>query len=443
MKPLPNCRCYPLFLWLIIIVILFFEVYLFKRILPFKSQALYIGIIILIICTLAVGFLINYLNSSMRKLNKHWEFTQRFLGNYTDPIVIISNEIIEYINDGAYELIGFSNKNLMNTSVLSLIALDKSDEFLSFLDSKQLKEIVVEISEGNKPVIVNIKKLSCIGTNSYVLGLASVKSKKNSVDLKDTFISNISHEFNTPINVLYTAIQLQERYIENMSIADIRKYNKVMRKNCQRLIRLTNNIIDIGKIEQGILSPKLTSVNIVQIVEETCLSIVDFASEKNMELVFDTEKEELIVNCDIEFVERIILNLLSNCIKHGRIGSVININIGLDSCNFMHIKIKNIGEEIDKGLNSSIFHCFYKGDASFSRSKEGAGVGLYIAKALVELQGGKLFLATDRKDETVVYVVFPLIDNFFDERIDNISLLELEEKYIKEKAAIELSDIYT
>ncbi len=146
---------------------------------------------------------------------------------------------------------------------------------------------------------------------------------------------------------------------------------------------------------------------------------------------------------------------ISNSIKHGKSGSKININVktGSGPSNFVYIKIKNRGERFGECVPGSDFQCFHKGDASFSRCNEGAGVGLYLAKSLVELQGGKLFLATSEKEEIEVYAVFPLMEKILRERIDDISLWELEEKYIKEryikekymkeKAAIELSDIYT
>ena len=443
MKPLRDYGSHPLLLWPIIMAILSLGVGLFKKILPFQFKTFHISIILLNLCALIMSLLIYYLMNARKKLNDLSGARENFLSNYTDPIMMINNGIIDYVNDEIYEILEFPHKNLLNTSIFSLISSEDNDAFLNFLSCKCSKEIVVAVTKGNKNVKVRIKKLSYTGRRAYMLSLVLHKREERSEELKDSFICNISHEFGTPINVLYTALQLQEKYIEDMSMADIKKYNKVMRKNCQRLIRLTNNIIDIGKIEQGALKPKLNFMNIVPIVEETSLSIVDFASKRNMEIVFDTEKEELFVNCDVYFVQRIILNLLSNCIKYGTRGSIININIGLYPPNFMYIKIKNRGEGIEKGARRSAFHCFHKGDTSLSRSKEGAGVGLYIAKSLVELQGGKLFLTGSEKEETEVYVLFPIMDKLFDERIDNTSLLALEEKYIKEKAAIELSDIYT
>ena len=442
MKPLKDYGSRPIFLW-IIIILLSLGISLLKRILPFQSKSFYINIIVFNLCTIIIGVLICYLKNVKKKLNILSEDRERLLSNYTEPIIIINNGIVDYINEEVYELLGLHHEELLNSNILSIISLGDRDPFSRFLSCKCSKEIVVIVTSKNKTLKVKIKKLSCTGRSSCMLSIVPYKGEKKEEELKEAIISNISHEFSTPINVLYTALQLQEKYIEDMSIADIKKYNKVMRKNCQRLIKLTNNIMDIAKIEQGSLKPKLTSINIVPIAEETSLSIVDFASKRNMKIVFDTEKEELFVNCDVEFVQRIMLNLLSNCIKYGRSGSVININIGLDSCNFMYIKIKNRGEWVGKGCFNPVFRCFHKGDVSLSRNREGAGVGLYIARALVELQGGKIFLTNSAKEYTEIYTVFPLVDKVLDEGDDNFRLLELEEKYIKEKAAIELSDIYT
>lgn len=109
--------------------------------------------------------------------------------------------------------------------------------------------------------------------------------------LKTEFFANISHELRTPINILFSSVKLFELYTENNSKYDEKKiseYLKVMRQNSCRLIKL---------------------------VEDTTMSVIDFAKSKNIELIFDTEFEEKIISCDAEKIERIILNLLSNAVK--------------------------------------------------------------------------------------------------------------------------------
>lgn len=167
-------------------------------------------------------------------------------------------------------------------------------------------------------------------------GYEELKLKKNSQDLelevlnknllleessqynklKTQLFSTISHELKTPINVIFSSIQLLEDSYKNdsfMNTMDIFiKYSKVMKLNCHRLIRLINNVIDMNKIELGFYNINLINKNIVKTVEDITLSVVTYANMKNIKLIFDTDIEEKTTAFDEEKIERIILNLLSN-----------------------------------------------------------------------------------------------------------------------------------
>jgi len=133
------------------------------------------------------------------------------------------------------------------------------------------------------------------------------------------FFSNISHEFRTPLNVILSAIQvlsLQNEADEGDSYNyRLTKYNKVIKQNCYRLLRLVNNLIDLGKYDAGDLKLNLSNKNIVSIVEETVMSVADFVKKQGLTIVFDTDVEEKIIAVDTDSIERVILNLLSNAIK--------------------------------------------------------------------------------------------------------------------------------
>lgn len=204
--------------------------------------------------------------------------------------------------------------------------------------------------------------------------------------LKTQLFSTISHELKTPLNIIFGAVQLLEKM---HSSASLDKYTKIMKQNCYRLLRLINNLIDINKIEIGFYKLDLHNCDIVKIIEDITLSIVDYTDSKDIELIFDTDIEEKITACDAEKLERVMLNLLSNAIKFTEPGGSILVNI-YDKDDSIMISVKDSGIGIPEDMLDKIFETFRQVDSSLRRKAEGSGIGLSLAKSLIEMHGGKI-----------------------------------------------------
>ena len=230
-------------------------------------------------------------------------------------------------------------------------------------------------------------------------------------------------------------------YKDNLVIDDIIKYNKIIKQNCSRLIRLVNNIIDISRVEAGFLKPLLKTENIISEVENIALSITTYVENKKMNLIFDTEMEELYFNCDANLIERIMLNLLSNAVKYGKENGTIRVYIYKPDADYVTISVKDNGIGIAEEMQEKIFERFQKVDTSLSRKNEGSGIGLSIVKALVEIQGGTITCKSKPNMGTEFLVTFP-IDTENDKRCDEMKNHILYEKNSTEAVNIEFSDIY-
>lgn len=139
-------------------------------------------------------------------------------------------------------------------------------------------------------------------------------------------MSNISHEFKTPVNVIYSTVQIQDLNLQKEDYDKILEFNKLIKQNCNRLIRLINNFIDSTKLENNKVEIHKKRVNIVSITEDITMSVINFAKRQKIDVVFDAEQEELYCDIDIDQMERIMLNILSNAIKYNK----PNGNIGCD-----------------------------------------------------------------------------------------------------------------
>lgn len=214
----------------------------------------------------------------------------------------------------------------------------------------------------------------------------------NSVN--NNFFSNLNHELKTPVNIIYSSVQLMGSLKDKNqhSLKEcFTKYEKSVKQNCLRMLRLINNLIDITKIDSGMTKLDLVLVDIIPFIEDLTLSLIPYSKFKNLNIIFDTNVEKLYLRIDTYAFERIILNLLSNAIKFNNINGniIVTVNAFNDK---VSISVKDTGIGIPKGYSDLIFNRFYKVDNSFSRKNEGSGIGLAIARDLVELQGGKISL---------------------------------------------------
>jgi PAS domain S-box-containing protein len=259
--------------------------------------------------------------------------------------------------------------------------------------------------------------------------------------LKSEYIANMSHELRTPINVMLGAIQLFELYIKGDMLSDKEKMLKhmaSMKQNCLRILRLVNNLIDTTKIDAGFMQMELKNQNIVNVVEEITLSTSEFVKLKNIELVFDCDFEEWIIACDVDMIERIILNILSNAVKFTRKNGYIHVNVSESKGNII-ISIKDNGIGIPQDKIDMIFERYKQVNKSFTREHEGSGIGLSLTKSLVEMHGGNINVKSILGKGSEFIIELPYKNVLVEPKKE--SYMENDHSFI-EKMNVEFSDIY-
>lgn len=283
--------------------------------------------------------------------------------------------------------------------------------------------------------------------NNQVNNLMGFEKKYNEIKeiekAKTQFFANLSHEIKTPINIIYSCFQLLDINKGKGETELWNSYNKyygTIKQNCYRLLRLVNNLVDITKIDSGFMKLNFINYEIVSLVEDITLSIVPYVESKNITVLFDTYVEELVIKCDPESLERVILNLLSNAVKFSNENG--NITVLLDANkDFVIIKVKDDGIGIAPEVSDYVFERFAQEDKSFNRKKEGSGIGLSLVKSLVELHGGVVYLEKSVKQgcEFVIKLPNKILDESKNEEIKSI---DIDNKPLIQKVNIEFSDIY-
>lgn len=372
--------------------------------------------------------------------------------------------IILYTEDGEItkiskawtDITGYTLEDIPNIYKLDQIAEvlkedEDDDKAFNFRDTQGDEIYTIKTKNGDTRFLdvysSYIGKLQD-GRNLYSKAAIDITEKMTLTELREydriktEFFSNISHELRTPINVIFSALQILEiklkNHISQEASTDEYKYTKIMRQNCYRLMRLINNIIDITKIDSGYYDVNKNNIDIVSLVENITLSVADYIENKGLSLIFDTDVEEKVIACDAEKIERIILNLLSNAVKFTPEGGRINVNI--EDCNEnICIKVMDTGRGIPGDKLNFIFERFVQVDKSLTRDHEGSGIGLSLVKCLVELHDGTISVKSREGLGTEFIINFPC--KLVDAKDENSNFDQISENSI-EKINLEFSDIY-
>lgn len=226
---------------------------------------------------------------------------------------------------------------------------------------------------------------------------------------KNNYLINMSHELRTPLNVIYSIQQLIYDLNEKdrLNKKDVRRYVEMCYKNVHRLLKLINDLIDSTKIDAGSYNLFLEEKDIVYIVEEAALSLKSLVEQKGINLIFDTDIEECVMNIDENAIERCIVNVVNNATKFTEAGGEIFVNVS----NFedkIRIDISDTGSGIPEKNLETIFDRFSQAvNSKREATSEGSGLGLTITKRLIELHNGEIFVKSELGKGSTFTIILP------------------------------------
>ncbi len=236
--------------------------------------------------------------------------------------------------------------------------------------------------------------------------LVNAKNRAEESDkLKTSFLANMSHEIRTPMNgILGFAGLLKET---EFSHEEHNEYVGIIEKSGQRMLNIINDIVDISKIESGQMELELIEVDVNRLLSELYSSNKKDAEDKGIDLIYsgDIFIKELI-NSDEDKLHKVLSNLVSNAIKFTHEGAV---TFGYEKVNdFLQFYVKDTGEGITPMQRELIFERFRQGNESLARKYEGAGLGLSISKAYIQLMGGEIWVDSEVGKGANFYFTVPV-----------------------------------
>lgn len=227
--------------------------------------------------------------------------------------------------------------------------------------------------------------------------------------LKTQFFSNISHEVRTPLTMILTPVErLLEKQRDTLPGQAVNLLEMV-ELNSQRLLELINRLLDFSKLEAGRMKLVRTSVDLNRLAGNLLAAATPLAQQRNIELVGELDPQVPTIAADDEKIDTILSNLFSNAIKFTPAGGRVTIQTRFEPGRIT-VAVSDTGIGIDPSQHDRIFERFVQVDGSTSREFAGTGLGLSLAKELVELHGGQLHLDSELGKGSRFWFDLPLME---------------------------------
>ncbi|MFY9151276.1 MAG: PAS domain S-box protein [Prolixibacteraceae bacterium] len=372
---------------------------------------------------------------------------KRAVDQSPDSIIITDIDgVIEYANPATSVLTGYSNDELLGRKTnMFNSGLNQEEEYFELWETiKSGKIWTGELQNRRKNGVEYWESVSISpiydfsGQITHFLAIMEDISERKRITqeliiskeraeesdrLKSAFLANISHEIRTPMNGILGFAELLK--IPDLTSEMQERYIHVIEQSGNRMLNIINDIVDISKIEAGQMNIHLQETNVNQLLQDLHIFFTPEARTKglSMSLVSDVSEEESVILTDRTKLTQILTNLIKNAIKFTNSGSiefgcspfrsnitgeVINEKTGTENTfDTFRFYVRDTGTGITPDQAELIFERFRQGSFSLSRDYEGAGLGLPISKAFVEMLGGKIWVESEFGKGSVFFFEIP------------------------------------
>ncbi|GAB4370634.1 MAG: hypothetical protein Kow009_07070 [Spirochaetales bacterium] len=266
------------------------------------------------------------------------------------------------------------------------------------LRQEQLERLNKELADTNRGVVALYTELE-----------EKAASLQRANEVKTRFLSNMSHEFRTPLNTILSLTQLLLDRVDGELTEEQEKQVLFIRKSAENLLELINDLLDLARIEAGKITLSLSDVSVKDLFSTLRGMLRPILVNPAVDLVFEDPEPDISLHSDEGKISQILRNLISNAIKfteRGEIRVKAELDGGKQSVTF---SVSDTGIGIPEDLQEKIFQEYFQVDTPIQRKHKGTGLGLPISKKLAELLGGTLTVESSPGLGSTFSLILPLV----------------------------------
>jgi PAS domain S-box-containing protein len=335
-----------------------------------------------------------------------------------DGIITINpSGSIESFNRAAETIFGYPASDVMRRNVRMLMPepfASAHDGYLERYQATGFSSImgVVREVEGLRvdgsifPMEIALTETMLRGQRLFVAAVRDITEKHALERVKNEFVSTVSHELRTPLTSISGALALMAKGTAGALPDKALGLVAIARSNCDRLVRLINDILDLERIEAGKLVFEFSSVPIARLLDRALSENQDYAAKFQVALAAEGDPADAEVWGDEHRLLQVLTNLISNAVKFSPAGGTVTISMRRDA-GTVHLAVSDHGRGIPEAFKPRIFQKFAQADATDSRQKGGTGLGLSIVKSIVERHGGRIGFESEWGVGSTFFVELP------------------------------------
>ena len=338
---------------------------------------------------------------SLRKLAERELSQFRATLDRTNEAILIFDAVslrFTYANSGAVKHLGYSVEELMQKTPLDLKPEFDDSKYRKVLEpliAGQSETTTFETVHRHKdghdiPVEIVLQYMAPPDEPPRFINIVRDISDRKRLDrLTSEFIAMVSHELRTPLTSIRGSLGLVANGVTGLLPPQAQEYVDMALANSKRLVHLINDILDLEKIQSGKAELNLQPLDLVNVIQNTVAANEALASAHNVRLSFIEKVPDIEVLADEDRLMQVLTSLISNAAKFSPDGEVVELSM-VKRDNRIRVNVSDSGPGISRGFADRIFQRFAQEDSSSTRAKGGMGLGLNIARTLIEAMGGEI-----------------------------------------------------
>ena len=267
---------------------------------------------------------------------------------------------------------------------------------------RQLQSHIKQIGQGNFRTSLNIRAPSELRDLVDAVNRMGTKLQELD-DMKEEFLAHVSHELRTPMASIQEGTHLLLDEIPGPLSQEQRTTLRIMADSSRRLITLISTILDLSKMNAGMMEYRIVPTDIKRVADMSVNKVQLLADAKHVQLLLEAPGQQVWVKADVFRIEQVLDNLLSNALKFSSEGGIVKVVMKPDpSVGTLEVSVTDGGPGIQPEDLPYIFERFYQGRTKAKQAAPGSGLGLALAKNVVEAHGGRIWIESEAKKGTTV-----------------------------------------